>query len=333
MLHRPAPTHAASSIALSVHVLDELATSGRRHRRRAARVDSMRPAGRLGRPGRTARIGTRSSAVASPIASPGGSPMTTTTESAKALTADDMRDAEQVKRANASGKTPRRVHPRPVAAAEQLGPVGRRLRGGRLRGRSRPAGRTIPRRSPRRTPTRRCSPARPSARSPTTSRRSSGDSTRSRSSSATRSAGCSTQILAGRGPGRGLGRHRPGAVPRRAAAADLGAAVRVARCWRNPVNRHRAVPLTYEQFRYAFANAVERGRGASSCTRPSRCRHPGAPLFQAAAANLNPWTEAKVDSDEPGARSAADHLRREGPHRPVVDRQRLVQAAEAATRA
>src|SRR5439155_14975255 len=25
---------------------------------------------------------------------------------------------------------------------------------------------------------------------------------------------------------------------------------------RNPANQHRAVPLTYEQFRYAFANAV-----------------------------------------------------------------------------
>ena len=29
----------------------------------------------------------------------------------------------------------------------------------------------------------------------------------------------------------------------------------------NPANHDRAVPLTYEQFRYAFANAVERGRG------------------------------------------------------------------------
>ncbi len=29
----------------------------------------------------------------------------------------------------------------------------------------------------------------------------------------------------------------------------------------NPANRHRAVPLSYDQFRFAFANAVERGRG------------------------------------------------------------------------
>ena len=25
----------------------------------------------------------------------------------------------------------------------------------------------------------------------------------------------------------------------------------------NPANRHKAIPLTYEQFRYAFANAVD----------------------------------------------------------------------------
>jgi len=29
----------------------------------------------------------------------------------------------------------------------------------------------------------------------------------------------------------------------------------------NPANRHRAVPLTYEQFRYSFANAGRRGPG------------------------------------------------------------------------
>jgi pimeloyl-ACP methyl ester carboxylesterase len=52
----------------------------------------------------------------------------------------------------------------------------------------------------------------------------------------------------------------------------------------NPANRNRAVPLTYEQFRFGFANAV-----------PA----PGAPLFQAATANLNPWTEAKVNSKSP----------------------------------
>jgi non-heme chloroperoxidase len=67
---------------------------------------------------------------------------------------------------------------------------------------------------------------------------------------------------------------------------------------RNPSNRHRAVPLTYDQFRYAFANAVdedEAGRLYDDFAVPAA----GAPLFQAAAANLNPWTEAKVDTENP----------------------------------
>src|SRR5438094_3509187 len=34
-------------------------------------------------------------------------------------------------------------------------------------------------------------------------------------------------------------------------------------------------------------------------TRSSPCPPPGKPLFQAAAANLNPWTEAKVDTRNP----------------------------------
>ena len=41
----------------------------------------------------------------------------------------------------------------------------------------------------------------------------------------------------------------------------------------NPLNRGRAVPLTYEQFRFAFANAVTRTRPRSSTTR-TRCRPP-----------------------------------------------------------
>ena len=67
----------------------------------------------------------------------------------------------------------------------------------------------------------------------------------------------------------------------------------------NPANRHRAVPLTYEQFRYAFANAVSEEEAQRAVRRRSPCRPSGAPLFQAAAANLNPWTEAKVDTENP----------------------------------
>ncbi len=67
---------------------------------------------------------------------------------------------------------------------------------------------------------------------------------------------------------------------------------------RNPANVHRAVPLTYDQFRYAFANAVGEDE-AKALYETFAVPTPGEPLFQAAAANLNPWTEAKVDTKNP----------------------------------
>ncbi|GLZ43460.1 alpha/beta hydrolase [Actinokineospora sp. NBRC 105648] len=66
----------------------------------------------------------------------------------------------------------------------------------------------------------------------------------------------------------------------------------------NPANRHRAVPLTYDQFRYAFANAVSEDE-AKELHETYAVPASGAPLFQAATANLNPWTEVKVDTDNP----------------------------------
>lgn len=66
----------------------------------------------------------------------------------------------------------------------------------------------------------------------------------------------------------------------------------------NPANRHRAVPLTYDQFRYAFANAVDE-QEAKDLYQQFVVPASGAPIFQAATANLNPWTEAKVDYKNP----------------------------------
>jgi non-heme chloroperoxidase len=66
----------------------------------------------------------------------------------------------------------------------------------------------------------------------------------------------------------------------------------------NPANRHRAVPLTYDQFRYAFANAVSEDE-AKQLYETFAVPGSGVPLFQAATANLNPWTEAKVDTKNP----------------------------------
>jgi pimeloyl-ACP methyl ester carboxylesterase len=67
---------------------------------------------------------------------------------------------------------------------------------------------------------------------------------------------------------------------------------------RNPANRNRAVPLTYDQFRYSFANAVSEEE-AKQLYEDFAVPTPGKPLFQAATANLNPWTEAKVDTKNP----------------------------------
>jgi non-heme chloroperoxidase len=66
----------------------------------------------------------------------------------------------------------------------------------------------------------------------------------------------------------------------------------------NPANRNRAVPLTYDQFRYAFANAVSEDE-ARQLYGTYAVPASGVPLFQAATANLNPWTEARVDTENP----------------------------------
>ena len=66
----------------------------------------------------------------------------------------------------------------------------------------------------------------------------------------------------------------------------------------HPANRNRAVPLTYDQFRYAFANAATDDE-AKELYEQFAVPASAATLFQAAAANLNPWTEAKVDCDNP----------------------------------
>ena len=109
--------------------------------------------------------------------------------------------------------------------------------------------------------------------------------------------GLLTQILAGRGRSAVSVAIDPapfrGVLPLPISALRSGSPV-----LRNPANRHRAVPLTYEQFRYAFANALSEDE-AKSLYEEFSVPASGEPIFQAAAANLNPWTEAKVDSKNP----------------------------------
>jgi pimeloyl-ACP methyl ester carboxylesterase len=64
----------------------------------------------------------------------------------------------------------------------------------------------------------------------------------------------------------------------------------------NPANRNRSVPLTFDQFKFGFANAVSEEE-AHELYKTFAVPASGAPLFQAATANLNPWTEAKVDTE------------------------------------
>jgi non-heme chloroperoxidase len=66
----------------------------------------------------------------------------------------------------------------------------------------------------------------------------------------------------------------------------------------NPTNRNKAVPLTFEQFRYAFTNAVSE-QEAKELYETFAVPASGVPIFQAAAANLNPWTQARVKSRNP----------------------------------
>jgi pimeloyl-ACP methyl ester carboxylesterase len=66
----------------------------------------------------------------------------------------------------------------------------------------------------------------------------------------------------------------------------------------NPANYGRAVALTLGQFRFAFANATSEEE-ARKLYETYSVAGSGAPLFQAATANLNPWTQAKVDTTNP----------------------------------
>ena len=109
--------------------------------------------------------------------------------------------------------------------------------------------------------------------------------------------GLLTQILAGRGLAAASVAIDPapfrGVLPLPISALKSASPVLA-----NPANRNRAVPLTYEQFRFAFANAVDEEE-AKQLYETFAVPASGVPLFQAAAANFNPWTEAKVDTKNP----------------------------------
>ena len=67
---------------------------------------------------------------------------------------------------------------------------------------------------------------------------------------------------------------------------------------RNPLNRGKAITLTLDQFKYGWANALSDDE-AKQLYETYHVAAPGGALMQMANANLNPWTEAKVDTKNP----------------------------------
>lgn len=61
----------------------------------------------------------------------------------------------------------------------------------------------------------------------------------------------------------------------------------------NPLNFGKTVTLTFDQFRYGFANAVPEAE-ARELYATFHTPAPGRPLFQAGTANLNPWAKTKA---------------------------------------
>ena len=109
--------------------------------------------------------------------------------------------------------------------------------------------------------------------------------------------GLLTEILAGRGLAAVSVAMSPapfrGVLPLPISALRSGGPV-----LKNPANRHRAVPLTFEQFVYGFANVVDADE-ARDLYENYAVPGSGKPIWQAANANFNPWTEAKVDTRNP----------------------------------
>jgi pimeloyl-ACP methyl ester carboxylesterase len=67
---------------------------------------------------------------------------------------------------------------------------------------------------------------------------------------------------------------------------------------KNPLNRGRAVTLTLDQFKYGWANALS-DEEAKQLYETYHVAAPGVALMQMANANLNPFTEAKLDPKNP----------------------------------
>lgn len=109
--------------------------------------------------------------------------------------------------------------------------------------------------------------------------------------------GLMTQILAGRGLAAVAVAIDPapfrGVLPLPISALRSGLPVLI-----NPLNRGRAVTLNEKQFRYGWGNALS-AEESRSLRDAYHVAGSGKPIWQAALANINPWTQAKANTKHP----------------------------------
>jgi non-heme chloroperoxidase len=109
--------------------------------------------------------------------------------------------------------------------------------------------------------------------------------------------GVITEELAGRGLSAASVAIDPapfrGVISLQASVLKAGAALLV-----NPGNYGRAIALTFEQFNFAWGNAVSEDE-SRELYETYHVAGAGRPLFSAAFANVNPWTEDRVDTQNP----------------------------------
>jgi pimeloyl-ACP methyl ester carboxylesterase len=109
--------------------------------------------------------------------------------------------------------------------------------------------------------------------------------------------GLLAQIIAGRGLSAATVAIDPGPF-RGVLPLPISALRSAAPVLKNPLNRGKAITLTLDQFKYGWANALGEDE-AKQLYETYHVAAPGVALMQMANANLNPWTQAKVDTKNP----------------------------------
>jgi len=109
--------------------------------------------------------------------------------------------------------------------------------------------------------------------------------------------GLLAQMLAGRGLSAATVAIDPGSLPRR--SASTAPTLRsVGPFLLNARTRGRAITLTFDQFKYSWANALDE-KEAKELYDTFHVAGSGTSLVQMGTANVNPWTESKVNTENP----------------------------------